>query len=112
MTEFEKMMAGRIYDAFDEEVAASFKESHQLTLDYNNLKTIDKDARQKILHQMFPADDFGDYRTIEAPLFIDNVKTIKIGRNFFADVHLTAIAASTLLTWWSRFPLWKSLSPV
>ena len=65
MTEFERMLAGRIYDSLDEEVSESFKISHQLTLDYNNLLTVDEGEMQKILRKMFPEDDFGDYRTIE-----------------------------------------------
>ena len=83
MTEYEKMHNGMIYDCLTEELGEVQKYSHRLCEQYNKLGVDDGDEKQKILHQLFPNDDFGGYRSMEIPIFIDNCKEIRIGKNFY-----------------------------
>ena len=91
MTEFEKRFNGLIYDAFDKEIMEDQKRTRRLIDLYNSLSVDDEEKKQEILHQLFPHDDFGLYRIIESPLFIDNYKELKIGKNFYANIHFSYI---------------------
>lgn len=96
MTEYEKMHNGMIYDCFTEELGEVQKYSHRLCEQYNKLGVDDDDEKQKILHQIFPNDDFGGYRLMETPIFIDNCKEIRIGENFYSNIHFSFIAGNTV----------------
>ena len=95
MTEYEKMHNGMIYDCLTEELGEVQKYSHRLCEQYNRLGVDDDEEKQKILHQLFPDDDFGGYRIMENPIFIDNCKEITIGKNFFSNIHFSFIAGNT-----------------
>lgn len=75
MTEYERMRAGRIYDCMDAELGAD-----------------DGEKKQALLQELFPGQDFGLYRTLEAPVFLDNAREIRIGKNFYANVYFSFIA--------------------
>lgn len=96
MTEYEKMHKGMIYDCLTEELGKVQKDSHRLCEQYNRLGVDNDEEKSIILHQLFPHDDFGDYRSMEAPLFIDNCKEITIGRNFYANIHFSFIGGNTV----------------
>lgn len=95
MTEYEKMHCGMIYDCFAEELGEVQKYSHLLCEQYNKLGADDGAEKQKLLRQLFPDDDFGGYRSMEAPIFIDNCKEIKIGKNFYSNIYFSFIAGCT-----------------
>ena len=95
MTEYEKMHLGMIYDCMDPELGAVQKKSHQLCDEYNALGVDDEDKKAAILKELFPADDFGSYRVMEKPIFIDNAKEITIGKNFYSNIHFSFIAGGT-----------------
>ena len=92
MTEYERMRAGRIYDCMDAELGAAQRESHRLCEAYNALGADDGEKKQALLHALFPGQDFGLYRTLEAPIFLDNAREIRIGKNFYANVYFSFIA--------------------
>lgn len=92
MTEYERMRAGRIYDCMDAELGAAQRESHRLCEAYNALGADDGEKKQALLHALFPGQDFGLYRTLEAPVFLDNAREIRIGKNFYANVYFSFIA--------------------
>ena len=94
MTEYEKMQNGMIYDCLAEELGLVQKQSHRLCEQYNKLGVDDGAKKTELLHQMFPNDDFGAYRSMEAPLFIDNHREITIGKNFYANIHFSFIAGN------------------
>ena len=96
MTEYEKMHCGMIYDCLTNELGEVQKDSHRLCERYNRLGVDDDAEKQKILRQLFPKDDFGGYRTMEAPIFIDNCKEITIGKNFYSNIHFSFIAGGTV----------------
>lgn len=96
MTETERMHNGMIYDCLDPELAAIQKESHRLCDAYNALGVDDDEKKQALLKEMFPKDDFGGYRVMEKPVFLDNCREITIGRNFYSNIHFTFIGGCTV----------------
>lgn len=92
MTEYEHMRNGMIYDCLDEELVKVQYESHKLCEEYNKLSIDDNDLKQNILHRLFPDDDFGSYRVMETPIFIDNAREIHIGKNFYSNIDFSYIA--------------------
>ena len=78
MTEYEKMQGGMIYDCLTKELGEVQKHSHRLCEQYNQLGVDDAEKKETILHQLFPSDDFGNFRCMETPIFIDNHREIKI----------------------------------
>ncbi len=93
MTEYEKLHSCKIYDTLDSEIAAEQKRSHRLCHEYNLLYPDDPRGAE-ILKQIFPDDDFGMFRTMERPMFIDNAKEIKIGKNFYSNIYFSYIGGA------------------
>ena len=85
-----------IYDCLTEELGEVQKHSHRLCEQYNKLGVDDAEEKEKILRQLFPNDDFGGYRSMEIPIFIDNCKEITIGKNFYSNIHFSFIAGNTV----------------
>lgn len=87
MTEYEKMRKCMIYDSFADEIVAEQIHSHRICERYNKLGVDNYEEKQSVLREMFPDDDFGDYRAMEPPIFLDNYKEIKIGINFYSNIY-------------------------
>ena len=92
MTEYERMRLGRIYDCMDAELGKAQAESRRLCEAYNALGADDGEQKQALLRQMFPGQDFGRFRTLEAPIYLDNIREIRIGKNFYANIYFSFIA--------------------
>ena len=90
MMEYEKMKKGMIYDALTEKIGTEAKNTHRLCEKYNKLGADDGKRKNKLLKKLFPNDDFGLFRTMETPIFIDN-KEIRIGKNFYSNIHFSFI---------------------
>lgn len=95
MTEYEKMHNGMIYDCLTAELGEVQKNSHRLCEEYNRLGVDDSAGKEKILKKLFPNDDFGRFRAMEPPIFIDNNKEITIGKNFYSNIHFSFIGGNT-----------------
>ena len=96
MTELEKMLAGMIYDSHDPTLGEELKRSHRLCEKYNALSCDDEEEKQAILKELFGTDDFGDYRTMDSPIYIDNGRDIKIGKNFYSNIHFNFSGGNTV----------------
>ena len=96
MTELEKMYRGMIYDSHDPELAVELKRSHRLCAEYNVLGVDEEERRQEILKELFRTDDFGDYRTMDPPIYIDNGRDITIGKNFYSNIHFNFSGGNTV----------------
>ena len=96
MTEYERMHKGLIYDSISPEIDRAEKESHRLCEKYNKISVMNDKKRERLLRRMFPDDDFGEYRTMVAPIFLDNYKEMKIGKNFYSNFHLAFITGGTV----------------
>ena len=91
MTEFKKRKLGLVYDAFDKDILKMQQYTRRLVDEYNSLSVDDEARKNQILKALFKKDDFGEYRQIEKPMFIDNCYEVKIGRNFYANVDMKLI---------------------
>lgn len=87
MTEREKMYGGMIFDSHDPELAAELKRSRRLCDRYNALSVDDEEERLAILKELFGTEDFGDFRAMERPMYIDNGRDITIGKNFYSNIY-------------------------
>lgn len=94
MTEYERMRHEMIYDCLAEELDKAAKESRRLCQRYNNLDADDEEERKQLLHELFPNDEFGLFRAMEAPIHIDNHKEITIGKNFYSNIYFTYIGGA------------------
>lgn len=89
MTEREKMLAGRLYDASDKELAERRAEAHNLCTDYNRTYETEQAERSKIIEKLLPHAKAGAY--IQGPFFCDYGKNITIGENFYANFNFTVL---------------------
>ncbi len=96
LSEFEKRKLGLRYDAFDEQIVRMQKYTRYLVDLYNSLSSNDEDKKHEVLKALFPKDNFGEYRVIEKPMFIDNLYEVKIGKNFYANVDMRLIGGCTI----------------
>lgn len=69
MTEKEKMLAGKIYDTSDKELAAMRLKAHKLSARYNSVFEDEEDIRNKILSELIPNIGKGTY--IQGPIQFD-----------------------------------------
>ncbi len=90
MTEKEKMLAGLVYSAIDEELLTVLNKTHKAIHDYNLLTPSDKSARLESLKRILGhiADD---QIIINQPFYCDYGKQISVGRRFFANFNLTIL---------------------
>jgi maltose O-acetyltransferase len=87
-SEKEKMLAGDLYNACDEELINERKYAKNLTFEFNNTKPIEKEKRQEILKQLITTK--GSFH-IEAPFNCDYGYNIEVGENFYANCGCTIL---------------------
>lgn len=83
MTEKELMLAGKLYTAHDEELAADCKRSRQLTRLFNNSTEEQGNYRVQLLKELFKKT--GENIYIEPPFRCDYGSNITVGENFYAN---------------------------
>lgn len=83
MSEKERMLAGRLYLPFDEELGRDNKKSRMLTRLFNNTTEEQHDYRGMLLKQLFKST--GENIYIEPPFRTDYGCNTSIGDNFFAN---------------------------
>ena len=90
MTEKEKMLAGEIYLANDEELRHELNITKDRLREYNNLQPTDLVGRCEMLKDLL--GEVGDDAVfINQPFFCDFGKHIRVGRRFFANFNLTIL---------------------
>ena len=89
MTEKEKMLAGKIYDASDEELKRFRETAHRLSREYNLLDECDLNAHAKILRALLPNADKSAY--LQGPVQFDYGIFTEVGENFYANFNLTVL---------------------
>lgn len=83
MTEKQKMVAGMLYDAYDEELIRERKEARRLTRLFNETPEDESEQREQLLKQLFGST--GTRVNIEPSFRCDYGYNIHVGENFFAN---------------------------
>ncbi len=89
MTEKEKMLAGKIYDAAEAELKQLRETAHRLSREYNMLDETDEAARAKILEKLVPNAAKSAY--LQGPVQFDYGVFTELGENFYANFNLTIL---------------------
>ena len=89
MTEKEKMLAGKLYDPFTEDMPALRHKAHELCRQYNLLDESDP-ARAEILRELIP-DNNGVY--LQGPVWFDYGCLTSFGKNCYANFNFTVLDA-------------------
>lgn len=85
MTEKEKSYAGILYQPGDPELVADRDETIKKVYDYNNLHPLEREARQKAIHEILGSA--GENCIVEQPLFCTYGYNTTVGDNFFMNVN-------------------------
>src|ERR1700712_4118453 len=83
-TEYQKMLAGELYDAGDAELMSLRIKARELLHAYNQT-SYDREARLKILQQL--RIKAGSNIDVQAPFYCDYGCHIEVGDNFFANFN-------------------------
>lgn len=84
MTEKEKMLAQKIYDAAaDRELMCERQQAKDLCFDFNNLRPSQQDVQNSILKKLF--GKVGESFTVMAPFWCDYGYNIEVGEHFFLN---------------------------
>ena len=89
MTETEKMLAGKIYDPSDPELALLRRRAHKLCKMYNDTFEDDTEKRAELLDGLLPEKGDGVY--LQGPIYFDYGKFTKLGKNFYANFNFTVL---------------------
>src|SRR4051812_42063667 len=82
LTEFEKMLAGELYDAMDSALVAARDRVRDLCQELNATREAERDRRREILKSLFGKG--GDSVWMQPPFFCDYGSNIELGeRGFF-----------------------------
>jgi len=85
-TEKEKMLSGKPYKAFNEELLTERQQAKELIFDFNNLRPSEIEKRNIIIRQLF--GQTGETFFIEPPFRCDYGYNISIGANFYSNYNL------------------------
>ena len=88
MTEYEKMLKGKIYSPGDPETNKLAHEQHKLALEYNTLNDLDP-RRKELIDKIFPNHKGKIY--VQGNLYVDYGVHTTIGDNFYANNGLTIL---------------------
>ncbi|MBQ9358409.1 MAG: sugar O-acetyltransferase [Abditibacteriota bacterium] len=89
MTEHEKMLAGKIYDPFSENMAEERQRAHLLCKRYNDLPETETEERERILGELL--GKAGENVYLQGPLYFDFGVNTAIGSNSYANFNFTVL---------------------
>ncbi len=90
MTEKEKMLAQKMYDAnYDKELLEERTKAKELCYEYNNLQPADEVGQQAVLRKLLGKT--GERFCITAPFWCDYGYNIELGENFYANHNLVIL---------------------
>ncbi len=88
-TERDKMLAGELYDPLDPELVAARDRARDLCQDLNATREADRDARRRILAELFGSG--GDGVWMQPPFFCDYGTNIRLGRKVFFNFNCVVL---------------------
>lgn len=89
MTEREKMLAGKLYDPFQDGMPEERARAHRLCLEYNATTESDADKRRDILDELLPHRGKNVY--LQGPIYFDFGSNIVMGDDSYANFHFTVL---------------------
>lgn len=89
MTETEKMLAGKLYDPSDPELARLRGAAHRLSKQYNDTTEDQEEARADILRRLLP--NLGEGTYLQGPIQFDYGVYTTIGVNSYANFNFTVL---------------------
>lgn len=89
MTEEEKMMAGRVYDATDAALLAQIMKTHDAVFEYNQIRPSDVAERTAKIKTILGRT--GEEITVNQPFRCDYGSNIEVGERFFANFNLVIL---------------------
>ena len=90
MSEKDKMLAGKLYDAnYDEELIKDRCKAKDICFEYNNLKPSDFEGKDRIIKKLFAKT--GKQIIVEQNFWCDYGYNIEIGENFYSNHNLTIL---------------------
>lgn len=95
MREKEKMLAGKPYLAFGEELLAERQAAKELIFEFNTLHPGKIEQRNKIIQRLFGKT--GKNFVIEPPFRCDYGYNISVGENFYANYNCTIIDCARVI---------------
>ena len=96
MTEFEKMVAGDLYNPDDEYLTQIRQRAHHLCTEYNHsYEDTDKIRRAEILKELLP--NAGAEAFLPGPIYFDYGLNFYTGKNFFANFNFTVLDCAPVI---------------
>ena len=89
MTENEKMLAGKIYEPFNDEMVAQRSRAHELSMKYNQTFEGDEEIRKEILDELIP--NLGEGVYLQGPIYFDFGINTVFGDRSYANFNLTVL---------------------
>lgn len=89
MTEYEKMLAGKLYDPTDETLATLRTKAHRLSKDYNDTYDDETAKREAILGELIP--HAGERLFLQGPIQFDYGVFTTFGDNCYANFNFTVL---------------------
>lgn len=89
MTEADKMLAGKIYDTSDKEIAKQRLAAHRLSKAYNDTCEEEETKRKEILDQLLPNRGTGTY--VQGPVQFDYGIYTTMGENCYVNFNFTVL---------------------
>ena len=87
--QLERMLAGKLYDPSDAELAALRLKAHKLSRQYNNTDEDEEKLRAEILRQLTPNAKPGLF--LQGPVYFDYGVFTSFGRNCYANFNFTVL---------------------
>lgn len=94
MTEKEKLLAGKLYDASDKELADMRVTAHRLSHDYNNSYEEETDKRIAILEKLLP--HAGKDLYLQSPIQFDYGEFTSFGDRCYANFNFTVLDCASV----------------
>ncbi|MCE5221804.1 MAG: sugar O-acetyltransferase [Clostridium sp.] len=89
MTEKEKMLTGKTYKSFDEELLGERQYAKEMIFEFNSLRPSEIEKRNEIIKKLF--SKVSDNFFIEPPFRCDYGYNISIGENFYTNYNCTIL---------------------
>ena len=88
-TEWEKMLAGELYDPLDAELVRARERARDLCQELNATRERDQEARRRLLTELFGAG--GDSVWMQPPFFCDYGTNIRLGQRVYFNFNCVVL---------------------